>query len=195
MNCRKRCLLFGFLVLVLSLGVAQAHAQTPTQQIQQTLQQVITVVASAPASGAVERRKALHEALVPRFDFFEMAKRSLGKHWNNIPDRREEFVEAFAEFLGNSYIGKISTYKDEKILFVRESMDKDLAQVDTQVVPSKGEPLSVNYRLHRVRGEWKIYDVVVEDISLVTNYRSQFNRIITRGSFEDLLRRMKEKEL
>ena len=195
MNYRKKCLLFGLFVAVLSLGVAQARAQTPTQQIQQTLQQVTTVVTRAPGSSAVERRKALHDALVPRFDFFEMAKRSLGKHWNTIPDRQEEFVAVFAEFLGNSYIGKISSYKDEKILFVRESMDKELAEVDTQVVPSKGEALSVNYRLHRVGGEWKIYDVVVENISLVTNYRSQFNRIITRGSFDDLLKRMKEKEL
>jgi phospholipid transport system substrate-binding protein len=74
-------------------------------------------------------------------------------------------------------------------------MDKELAEVDTKVVPAKGDPFSVNYRLHRVGGQWKVYDVVVEDISLVKNYHSQFNRILTRGSFDDLLKRLREKEL
>lgn len=191
MFVHNRLLLTIFTLVFLSR--VEARGETPTQQIQKTLTQVITAVSGSPTANDGERRKALHEALVPRFDFFEMAKQSLGKHWNNVPGRQQEFVAAFAEFLGNSYVGSISSYKDEKILFVREWTDKELAEVDTKVVAPKGDPLSVNYRLHRVDGEWKIYDVVIEDISLVSNYRSQFNRILASGSFDDLLKRMREK--
>jgi phospholipid transport system substrate-binding protein len=195
MRFTKSCLFFVLFVVLAPFAGLEAWAESPSQQIQQTLQQVITVVSASPGTSDRERRKALREVLVPRFDFFEMAKRSLGKHWNNIPGRQDEFVAAFADFLGHSYVGKISSYKDEKILFVGESTDKELAEVDTKVVPAKGDPMSVNYLLHRVNGEWKVYDVVVENISLVKNYQSQFNRIITRGSFDDLLKRMREKEL
>ena len=195
MRYTRNCLFFVHIVVLMSFTGLEAWAQSPSEQIQQTVQQVITVVSASPGSSDRERRKALHEVLLPRFDFLEMAKRSLGKHWNKVPDRHNEFVAAFADFLGHAYVGKISYYKDEKILFVGESMDKELAEVDTKVVPAKGDPFSVNYRLHRVGGQWKVYDVVVEDISLVKNYHSQFNRILTRGSFDDLLKRLREKEL
>jgi phospholipid transport system substrate-binding protein len=195
MRYTKNCLFFVHIVVLMSFTGLEAWAESPGQQIQQTLQQVITVVSASSGTSDRERRKALHDVLVPRFDFLEMAKRSLGKHWNNVPGRHDEFVAVFADFLGHAYVGKISSYKDEKILLVGESMDKELAEVDTKVVPAKGDPFSVNYRLHRVAGEWKVYDVVVEDISLVKNYHSQFNRIITRGSFDDLLKRLREKEL
>jgi len=77
---------------------------------------------------------------------------------------------------------------------VQESIDKNRAQVDTKIIPNNGEPTTVNYRLHHVQGEWKIYDVVVEDISIVSNYRSQFNRILAKGSIDDLLKQLREKE-
>ena len=142
-----------------------------------------------------QRKEMLRETLMPRFDWFEMARQTLGKHWSVAAGRENEFVGAFTEFLGNSYVGNISSYKDEKILFVQESIESNRAQVKTKIVPGKGEPTAVNYRLHRVEGYWKIYDVVVDDISIVVNYRSQFNRNLTRGTFDDLLRQLREKEL
>lgn len=185
------------LVVALSLFLISVHhdalANTPTQHIEETIQRVVTIVSDPAGPGEAERRELLREALLPRFDFVEMAKRALGKHWSNVSERQQEFVAVFAEFLGNLYVGKIVAYKDEKIIFVREWMDSGQAQVDTQVVPSKGGPLSVNYRLHQVQGEWKIYDVVVEQVSLINNYRSQFNRILTAGSLDDLLKLLKEK--
>jgi phospholipid transport system substrate-binding protein len=182
------------LALLLCLGPGEVFARTPTEQIQETIQQVLEVV-SAPSNGAeAERKELLRDALMPRFDWTEMAMRALGKHWNSIGSRRDEFIAAFAEFLSNSYFGKIGSYKDEKILFVRESIENNQAQVNTKIIPGKGEPTSVNYRLHQVQGEWKIYDVVVEDISLMANFRSQFNRILAKGSFDDLLRQLKEKD-
>ena len=137
----------------------------------------------------------LRSALMPRFDWYEMAKQSLGKHWQTASGREDEFVAAFAEFLGNAYVGKIGSYRDEKIVFLHEVVDNERAQVMTKIVSDKGEPTTINYRLRRIDGQWKIYDVVVEDISLVVNFRSQFNRLLAKGSFDDLLKQLKEKEL
>lgn len=171
-----------------------ALAISPTQQIQETIQQVLTVVNSSAAGSDTTRKQALRDSIIPRFDWVEMAKQALGKHWDTVPTRHDEFIAAFADFLGNSYVGKIGSYKDEKILFVQETIKNNVAEVKTKIVSTKGEPTSVNYQLHQVEGDWKIYDVVVEDISLVVNYRSQFSRILAKGSFDDLLRQLKEKE-
>lgn len=170
-----------------------ALAQTPGQQVQETIQR-ITAIVSSPSSVESERRDEVKRLLLPRFDWLEMAKRSLGKHWPRVPERQNEFVSAFTEFVGDAYLGTIGGYKDEKIIFSGERRDQNLAEVDTKLVPNKGEPMSVNYRLHLVQGDWKIYDVVIADISLVNNYRSQFNRILARSTFDDLLRQLRERE-
>jgi phospholipid transport system substrate-binding protein len=190
----KRSQLFVAGLLVVSCLVpAPGFAITPTEQIQETIQQVLSVVRNT-ANSHEQRKEMLRETLMPRFDWFEMARQTLGKHWSVAAGRENEFIGAFADFLGNSYVGNIGSFKDEKILFVQESIESNQAQVKTKIVPGKGEPTSVNYRLHRVEGHWKIYDVVVDDISIVVNYRSQFNRILTRGTFDDLLRQLREKE-
>lgn len=171
----------------------KSFAVTPTEQLQATIQQVLFIVNGSAGQRDERRKEQLRETLMPRFDWVEMARQSLGKHWDSVPNRHDEFISAFAEFLGNAYVGKIGSYKDEKILFVEESIDQRGALVKTRIVPSQGEATSVDYKLHRVDSEWKVYDVVVEDISLVVNFRSQFNRILARGSFDDLLRQMKAK--
>lgn len=182
------------ILLTVCMTPGLALAISPTQQIQETIQQVLTVVNSSAAGSDTTRKQALRDSIIPRFDWVEMAKQALGKHWDAVPTRHDEFIAAFADFLGNSYVGKIGSYKDEKILFVQEVVKNNIAEVKTKIVPAKGEPTTVNYQLHLVQGDWKIYDVVVEDISLVVNYRSQFNRILAKGSFDDLLRQLKEKE-
>jgi phospholipid transport system substrate-binding protein len=186
-----RSLIAGVL-LTAGFAPATASAMTPTEQLQETIQQVLSVVRN-PANSHEQRKEILRVTLMPRFDWFEMARQTLGKHWSVAAGREKEFVGVFAEFLGNSYVGSIGSHKDEKIIFVQESIESNRAQVKTKIVPDKGEPTSVNYRLHRVEGEWKIYDVLVDDISLVSNFRSQFNRILAKGSFDDLLRQMREK--
>jgi phospholipid transport system substrate-binding protein len=192
MLCRTMALSFGVSLFLITIA-GEAKAGGPREQIQDTIERVVSIVSDGTSRGEGERREQLRQTLSPRFDFVEMAKRALGKHWDKVPERQQEFVAAFADFLGNSYVGKIVSYKDEKIVFVRESIDKDNAQVDTQVIPIKGEPFAIAYRLHRLQGDWKIYDVVVENISLVNNYRSQFNRILSSGSFDDLMKLLKEK--
>ena len=132
--------------------------------------------------------------LMPYFDWLEMSKHTLGKHWSSAARRESGFVSAFAEFLGNAYIGQISSYRDETVIFGLELVENNQAQVKTEILSNKAEPTSVDYQLHRVQGEWEIYNVVVEDVSLVVNYRSQFNRILAKGSFDDLLKHLTAKE-
>jgi len=182
------------LALIFLLARGKVFATTPMEQIEETIQQVMAIIGGASNGGEEARRDMLREALMPRFDWDDMAKRALGKHWDSAADRQHEFVAAFAEFLGNSYIGKIGSYKDEKILFVGERTENTRAQVDTKIVPGKGEPIAVSYRLHRVQGGWKIYDIVVEDISIVANYRSQFERMLSKGTFDDLVKRLRDKD-
>jgi phospholipid transport system substrate-binding protein len=183
----------ALLALVLIGAAGNASAQTPGQQVQDTIQRVTAIVGSSTGNES-ERRDAVKRMLLPHFDWNEMARQTLGKYWPSAPAKQDEFVVTFTEFVGSSYIGQIGSYKDEKIIFLGERRDNSRAQVDTKVVPAKGDPLPVNYMLHRVNGEWKIYDVVIADISLVHNYRSQFSRILAKGSFEDLLKQLREKE-
>lgn len=191
LNSQK--LVIAWLLFTVGFVPMPAFANTPTEEIQHTIEQVKNVVSDS-ASSDQQRKDMLRKALMPRFDWLEMAKQALGRHWNSAAGREREFVSAFADFLGNAYIGQIGAYRDEKVLFVQESIDNNRAQVKTKIVSDKGEPTSVDYRLHRVEGEWKIYDVVVEDISIVVNYRSQFNRILAKGSLDDLLKQLREKQ-
>ena len=190
-KCRNPVVVWLFLTV--GFIPVPAFANTPTEEIQHTIEQVKNVVNDL-ASSDQQRKDMLRKALMPRFDWPEMAKQALGRHWTSTAGREREFVSAFADFLGNAYIGQIGAYRDEKILFVQESIEGNRAQVKTKIVSKKGEPTSVDYRLHRVEGEWKIYDVVVEDISIVVNYRSQFNRILAKGSLDDLLKQLREKD-
>ena len=175
-----------------------SRAGGPTEQVRGTVDKVMTIVRSShPTSKAqMEAQRAqLVEVIYPRFDFTEMAKRSLGRHWAGLtPEEQREFVTIFAAMLGRSYAGNIESYSSQKVLYTRESEDQSYAEVDTTIVTENRPPLSINYKLKSVNKEWKVYDLVIEDISMVNNYRSQFDRVIARSSFEDLVRVMKEKQ-
>lgn len=141
-----------------------------------------------------ERVDRLRDVANPIFDFEEMAKRSLGAHWRRrTPAEQQEFVNLFRTFLEKVYSEKIDLYNGQKVIFGRETIDGDFAQVESTVVNPKGEEASVVYRLRRTDGKWKVYDAVIENISIVNNYRSQFDRVISTFSYEELVKRLKEK--
>jgi phospholipid transport system substrate-binding protein len=136
----------------------------------------------------------LRETLNPIFDYEEMAKRALGPHWRRrTPAEQEEFVKLFRDFLERIYSDKIDLYGGEKVRFGREVLDGDFAQVESAIMKPKGEEIAVTYKLRQVNGQWKVYDAVVENISIVNNYRSQFDRIISSSSYEELVKRLQEK--
>ncbi|MBI4489809.1 MAG: ABC transporter substrate-binding protein [Deltaproteobacteria bacterium] len=192
---RKRFTLY-LLAFLLMLSF-KAWAVGPADQIRSAVDQVIKILTDPRLSGDAEeeRHRLLRETVLPHFDFTEMAKRSLGGHWSRLSqDQQREFVDIFTDLLGHSYVDKIGAYNDEQFVYARESQDKNFAEVDTRIITKKGEEFSINYKLHLVNGHWKVYDLVIENISLVNNYRAQFQRIITNSSHEELLQRIKEKQ-
>ena len=177
---------------------APSRAGGPTEQVRATLDKVLIITRNPKPQSQAQKddvRAQLAQVIYPRFDFTEMAKRALGPHWGRrSSEEQREFVKIFAELLGKSYAERIESSTNQNILYTREIEDKDYAQVDTKIVSEKYAEFSINYKLHSVDKEWKVYDIVIEDISLVNNYRSQFDRVIARSSFEELVRMMKEKQ-
>ena len=194
----KRAVITGMATVVFLWGMNSScfANSTPAEQIRETIERVRAILQDPMIKAEakkIERRERLREAIFARFDFAEMAKRSLGSHWRNLNGRQEEYVSAFTHFVENSYVTHVESFKDEKIIYGRERIDRDLAEVDTKVIQNKGDPLSINYKLRLVSGEWKVYDVIIENISMVNNYRSQFSRILASASFDELLRKLRDK--
>jgi phospholipid transport system substrate-binding protein len=123
-----------------------------------------------------------------------MAQRSLGVHWQRrTPEERSEFVRLFTDLLERDYAGRLESYNNEKFIYSNERIDGLYAEVASKIQTSKGEEFSINYKLHRVGEDWRVYDLVIENVSLMNNYRSQFNRILTNSTYDDLVLRLKRK--
>jgi len=186
------------LLLALCVYPYAANAGAPTDQLKQSVEKVQTILSDKSLKGEAklqERREKLREVMNARFDFEEMAKRSLGPEWQkHSPEEQKEFVEAFKGLLEAAYFDKLESYNGEKVRFGNERQDQDVTQVDTKITDSKGQDYSVNYRLRDVNGDWKVFDVVVENISLVNNYRSQFTRVLAKSSYQDLVQAMNQKK-
>jgi phospholipid transport system substrate-binding protein len=192
---------FGFTVAALVLAswiiAESADAGVPTEQIRTTVDKAILVLKDPglrPAAKTKERRDQLKQILFARFDFTEMAKRALGSNWRRrTPREQEEFVRLFTELLERAYADIIESYTDERIIYVGERLDGAYADVASKVLTSGGSEFSITYKAHLIDGEWRVYDVIAENISVVNNFRSQFDRVITKTSYEELLRRLRDK--
>jgi phospholipid transport system substrate-binding protein len=186
------------LSLILPAGAPSvAWADVPTQQLRGSIDKVLRLVGD-PATkreSARERRMALRKIADEIFDWEETAKRSLGMHWRQrTPAEREEFVRLFADLLERSYMTKIELYDGEKIGYTGDTIDGDQAIVRTKLVNKHGGEMAVNYKMVRREERWKVYDVEIEGVSLVANYRTQFNKIIQTSSFQELVKKMKSKQ-
>jgi phospholipid transport system substrate-binding protein len=123
-----------------------------------------------------------------------MAKRSLGIYWRDLtPQERQEFVPLFKDFLNKIYVGKLGLYNGEKVLFTGETVGTNYAEVNTQVGARNGDQVPVVYMLKRMGGDWKVYDVVADNVSIDNNYRSQFDRVISSSSYQELVKRIKQR--
>jgi phospholipid transport system substrate-binding protein len=194
---RSRIVAIGLLFLALALGAEIADAGVATDQIKSTVDKAIIVLKDPrlkPSAKTPERRDQLKQILYARFDFTEMARRALGANWRRrTPQEQEEFVRLFTDILERAYADIIEGYTNEKIIYFNERVDGTYADVGSKILTSKGEEYSIYYKAHLVSNEWKVYDVVAENISLVNNYRSQFNRVIANSSYEELIRRLRDK--
>jgi phospholipid transport system substrate-binding protein len=187
---------FGVLLFI---APSSSFAGAPSDQLKQSIDKIQNILVDPSLKGEAKtgnRRQKLKEAVGERFDFDEMAKRSLGAQWQKrTPAEQQEFVRLFTELLEATYLNKLEEYSGEKIQFINERQEKDFAEVKTKLVNKKGEEYLLDYRLNSMNGDWKVSDVVIENISLVNNYRSQFNRVLSRSSFEDLIQAMKQKKI
>jgi len=189
------------IALVLALVVAPATAARAGQASDQLKVQIDRVVKAIEdpdlkkESRALERRKSVRKIAEDIFDFGETAKRSLGRHWLvRTPAEREEFVGLFADLLERSYISKIELFNGERIQFVGDTPDGDQAIVRTKILTKQGTEVPVDYRMLKKGDRWLVYDVIIEGVSLVANYRTQFNKIIQTSSYQELVRKMKTKQ-
>ena len=188
------------LTVLLSLGVAAWPAQadaTVTDEVKNVVDEVVRIVSNKELKkpqNEEKRRAGLKKAIGSKFDYGQMAKLSMGAHWKErTPGEQKEFAHLFETLLENSYATKIEAYNNDKIVYMRENVEGDHAEVKSKVITSKGEEYSLNYRLAKRENEWLVYDVVIEGVSLVANYRSQFNRIIQQQGYNDLVKKLRTK--
>jgi phospholipid transport system substrate-binding protein len=178
-------------VLVVLVAPRAASAGPPTEQVRQYTDHVQKILED-PSIPQADKRAAVRKVAVEIFDVTETAKRALGRHWNSrTPAEREEFIPLFADLLERTYINKVDLYGGERLAYTGETVDGEYAVVKAKVVTKNRTEVPVEAKL-RLRGDrWLVYDIAVENISLIANYRSQFDRIIRQSSFQELLKRLK----
>src|SRR5512135_3276446 len=196
----KSVTLAAFIMLVsftLASPVAAQTATGPEAAVKASTNKVIAVLNNPELKGPskeTERRKQIREAVMERFDFGEMAKRSLGIYWKErSAAEKKEFTALFSDLLERSYINRIEGYSNEKISYENESIDGDYAVVKTRLHTTRGEEIPIDYKLINESGKWMVYDLVIENVSLVNNYRVQFNKVIRSTSYAELVKKMKNK--
>ncbi len=173
-----------------------ADGGTATAAIRGTVNEVIRILENDDLKGperASERREQIVTIVKARFDFKEMSKRTLGRHWRKLnDDQRREFVRLFTALLATSYAKKMDGYSDERVEYLSERTKKNFAEVKTKVRSGKVE-IPLDYRLLKNSDDWRVYDVVVDGVSLVRNYRGQFSKVIKSSSYDDLVVTLREK--
>ena len=206
------------LVIALALGAPPAIAQTtviaqtavkevqplpavahlgPLELVKSTLSRVLAIVQSQSASAteAGKRRAEIRQAAVEMFDYNDMCRRILAQHWKDgAPKEQEEFVRLFTELLERAYLASIGNYPLASIIFKGESVNGSYAQVPSNITGGRGGNIAIEYRLFESEGRWAVYDVAVDGISLVSSYRSQFNSILRRHTFAELLEQLQNRE-
>jgi len=194
---RERIGEWEFLRTAVPTGLAAWAAPTPTEQVRGAVQRVLRILDDPELRGGVrqaERRTAIRKVANDLFDFAEITKRSLGHHWQQrTTAEREELVSLFGDLLERTYVSRIEIYSGEKIAYVGESVDTDQAVVRTRIVTKQGTEIPVDYRMLAHGNRWQAYDVTIEGVSLVANYRSQFNKILQAGNYPELVKRLRAK--
>ena len=184
-------------LIFLFWAVLPAGAGEPTEQVKQTTDKILSILdnpALKDPAKEQERKDLIRKAVDERFDWHEMARRTLARHWlQRTPQEKEEFISLFAQLLDRTYWHRVEDYSGEKVLYVGEEIDADYAAVEVKVLTSKNTEIPVLYKMKKKGREWMAYDVVIEGVSMVNNYRSQFADIITKSSYQGLVKKLKEK--
>ena len=193
----RRCTAAVFAALLLGgVGAPEVWAGPATESVRSTIDEVLKVLSDKdlkkPAR-AEERRKLLEKIVGGRFDYQEMSRRSLGAPWNQLTDKdKQEFVDLFRTLLTNTYADRVENYSGEGVQYVNERTEKDYAEVRTKILSGKTE-IPMDYRLINKNSDWRVYDVVVDGVSLVNNYRGQFSKILRTSSYPELVDQLRKK--
>jgi len=195
---RSRFLLILAAMLLTLLVAKGAHAGQPTEQLKPAIDRVIKTLEDPALKGEAktkERRQALHTIGDEVFDWTEMARRALGRHWQGRTEaERDEFVKLFRDLIERSYMSTVERHSGEKITYAGDSVDGDQAILRTKFTTKKGQEVPIDYRMIRRGDRWLVYDVAVENVGLVNNYRTQFNQVIQTSSYRELVKKMKNQE-
>ena len=180
------------------LGAVPARAGVPSDQLKAQVDRVVRVLDDTElqkSARAAERRAAIRGIANETFDFTETARRALGPHWQaRTPAEREEFTGLFADLLERSYIGKIELYSGEKVAYLGDTIDDGFATVRTKLITKQATEVPIDYRMIRRDDRWLVYDVSIEGVSLIANYRAQFNKIIQTSGYASLVQRLRAKQ-
>jgi len=186
------------LLVALIIGWAcPVWAGVPTEKVKETTDKIIAIVSDPglkEAGKEAQRRERIRKTVDELCDWEEMSRRSLGRHWAQRSEQeKNEFVHLFGQLLERTYIDKVEGYSGEKVNYVGERVDGDYAEVDVRILTKKNTEIPVVYKLRTRDQKWWVYDMVIEGVSLVNNYRTQFSDILAKTSFDGLMKKLKEK--
>ncbi|HNR13378.1 MAG TPA: ABC transporter substrate-binding protein [Thermodesulfobacteriota bacterium] len=197
MTARSWTIVLALAVLLLMASPGFAQGTSATQQLQEAAQEITSILDQCAKKNDFNEdcQEQIVEVADRRFDWKEMAKRSLARAWRDrTPQEQEEFTRLFRELLKSTYIKKIASYGGEKVVFEGERIEGKYAMVESSIIlPRENRKVPVSYRLLQQGDRWLIYDVVIEGVSLVNNYRSQFNDILQTSSFDELLKKIEKR--
>ena len=187
-----------WMVFVLSVFFASpVWGGVPTEKIKETTDKILGVITRPDLKGpakTAERRKLMRQYIDERFDWKEMSRRSLGRHWlNRTNQEKTTFIALFGKLLERTYLDKVEGYSGEKVDYLDETVDGDYGDVKVKISTLRQQEVDVEYRLQKKNNDWLVYDIYIEGVGLINNYRVQFNSIITRSSFNALVKRLEEK--
>lgn len=204
-QCRKLCVCLCMVLMFAVSGAAlQVYASAITDDLKIIVDKVVGVLTDPKLKGPEkkqERNRLIHGIADEKFDWEEMAKRSIGVRWRDLsPQQQKEFIDVFVDFLERTYISKIDLFlqktagfSSKNIIYPKETIEGRYALVESKIAVNEQE-IPLNYKLIDKNGKWVVYDLTVEGIGLVANYRTQFNEILANTSFNDLIKKLKEKE-
>jgi phospholipid transport system substrate-binding protein len=184
----------GAILLPLLIFVSNVAAEGPKEQLQGTIDGIITVLKTIRSRADIDKNKnSIRQLLLTRFDFATMAQGSLGTRWNDLNGKQQEFVSVFTDFVEHGYMSTLGSYRGEKVMYDDYRVNGESAEVNTRVIGGEGAPIKIGYKLHLTGAEWMVYDAVIDDVSVVGNYRSQFARVLRTASLEELTQSLRAK--
>ncbi len=192
-----KIVLISLTTCCLLMTAAPVLASPAQDQLKASIDQILGVLRNPDYKGEAvteKRRQALRTIIHERFSFKKMSQLSLGKYWKTINDQQQdEFVDLFGRLLEKNYVAKIEAYTNEEILYTKELVKKKKAKINTKIITDDIE-IPIDYSLYQTKeGPWMVYDMVIEGVSLVANYRSQFNQILQNDTYDKLVEELKKK--